>query len=677
MAVPSKKRSGFLFSLRTPIDSEYSDKFHSADLFLAICSQSLYIDILNNYLSDKLFIRIMKRRKFLEELNNRVILFDGAMGTMLYSRGIYLNQCFDHVNITNPRLVKEIHMGYANAGADVLQTNTFGANGFKLSKHGLKDSLEAINYQGAKLARDVAGEQLYVAGSIGPLGVKIEPWGKLSREEARDAFREQAEALLNGGVDLFVLETFADLSEIEQAILAVREICNLPIIAEMTIDESGNSLYGTATETFTHRLDHWGADVIGVNCSVGPPSMMNALEKMVHVTKKPIIVQPNAGNPRVVEERNIYLASPEYFGEFAMRFIKAGAQIVGGCCGTTPEHIKNMEKSVRMLSPRKRNFIIEIPKEVFEEATPVPRAQKSHFAAKLEKGELVTSVEIPPPRGTDPSKVLESARRLKEFGVNAINVPDGPRAMCRMGAQHLCIIIEQRVGIETVLHYCCRDRNLLGMQSDIMGLFAVGLRNILIITGDPPKMGDYPDATAVFDVDSIGLTNVVNRMNHGVDLGGTKLDAPTAFHIGVGVNPGAIDVEHEIRRFKWKVDAGAEFAVTQPVFDPQILLNFLPKIAHLKIPLIAGVWPLVSLRNAEFMNNEVPGCSVPEAYMERMRKAQEISKEEARAEGIRIAQEAVTQLKEHVQGFQVNAPFGNVDYAVKVLSVLKEFGGEV
>ena len=619
----------------------------------------------------------MGKKNFLKELEKRVILFDGATGTMLYNRGVFINQCFDQVNLTNSRLIKEIHTDYANAGADVLQTNTFGANQFKLAQHGLSDSLEEINYQGAKLAREVAGNQLFVAGSVGPLGVKIEPWGKLSRKEANDAFKEQGQALLNGGVDLFVLETFSDLSEIEQAILALRELADLPIIAEMTIDESGNSLYGTATETFTHQLDKWGADVVGINCSVGPPPMMDALEKMVHVTKKPIIIQPNAGNPRVVEERNMYLASAEYMGEYALRFIKAGARLVGGCCGTTPEYIKTMEKSVRMLSPRQHNFSIDIPKEVIEEATPIPREEKSKFAAKLVKGELVTSVEIVPPRGSDPSKVLESCRQLKEFGVDGINVPDGPRAMCRMGAQHLSILIEQNVGIETLLHYCCRDRNLLGMQSDIMGLYAVGLRNILIITGDPPKMGDYPDATAVFDVDSIGLTNMVDRMNHGIDLGGTKLDAPTGFHIGVGLNPGAIDPALEIRRFEWKVEAGAEYAITQPVFDPQILLEFLPKIKHVKIPVIAGIWPLVSFRNAEFMNSEVPGASVPEKYMERMRQAQEISKEEARAEGLRIAQEAVARSREYVKGFQVSAPFGKVEYSMQVLSVLKEFGGDV
>ncbi len=619
----------------------------------------------------------MKKRSFLKELENRVILFDGAMGTMLYSRGVFISQCFDQVNLINPKLIKEIHTDYANSGADVLQTNTFGANRFKLLHHGLSDSIEAINYQGAKLAKDVAGDQLFVAGAIGPLGVKIEPWGKLSRNEAKEAFKEQGQALLNGGADLFVLETFSDLSEIEQAIWALRELGDMPIIAEMTIDESGSSLYGTATETFTHQLDKWGADVVGLNCSVGPPPMMEALEKMVHVTKKPIIVQPNAGNPRVVEERNMYLASPEYMGEYAMRFIKAGAGLVGGCCGTTPEYVKAMEKSVRMLSPRQHNFSIDIPKEMIEEATPIPWEEKSEFAAKLARGALVTSVEIVPPRGSDPTKVLESCRKLKEFGVDGINVPDGPRAMCRMGAQHLSILIEQNVGIETLLHYCCRDRNLLGMQSDVMGLYAVGLRNILIITGDPPKMGDYPDATAVFDVDSIGLTNMVDRMNHGIDLGGTKLDAPTGFHIGVGLNPGAIDPDLEIRRFEWKVEAGAEYAITQPVFDPEILLDFLPKIKQIKIPIIAGIWPLVSLRNAEFMNNEVPGASVPEKYMERMRKAQEVSKEEARAEGLRIAQEAVAQSREHVRGFQVSAPFGKVEYSMQVLSVLKEFGGDV
>ncbi|MFQ5650067.1 MAG: bifunctional homocysteine S-methyltransferase/methylenetetrahydrofolate reductase [bacterium] len=617
----------------------------------------------------------MKRKNFLDEVATRVILFDGAMGTMLYNRGIFINQCFDHVNLTNPKLVKEIHAAYANAGADVLQTNSFGANRFKLKKHGLEESLESINYQAAKLAREVAGEQLYVAGSIGPLGIRIEPWGKTSHKEALEAFRMQGEALLNGGVDLFVLETFSDLSEIEQAILAIRDLCDLPIIAEMTIDESGASLYGASTETFTFRLDQWAADIIGINCSVGPPAMMDALEKMVHVTKKPIIIQPNAGTPRVVEERNIYLASPEYMSEYAMRFIKTGARLVGGCCGTTPEYIKAVEKTVRMQSPRQHNFTITVPRVAMDEAEPLPRVKKSKFAAKLVKGELVTSVEIVPPRGSDASKIIAATRKLQEFGVDAINVPDGPRAMCRMGAQHLSIIIEQQVGIETILHYCCRDRNLLGMQSDIMGLAAVGLRNILIITGDPPKMGDYPDATAVFDVDSIGLTNMVNHMNHGLDLSRTSLDAPTAFHIGVGLNPGAIDAEREIKRFEWKVDAGAEFAITQPVFDPDILLDFLPKIKHIDIPIIAGIWPLVSLRNAEFMNTEVPGASVPQRYMERMRQAQEISKEAARAEGIRIAQEAMEQSIEHVRGFQVSAPFGRVEYSMEVLSVLKKFGG--
>lgn len=610
---------------------------------------------------------------FLKSIEARILLFDGAMGTCLYNKGIFINQCYDNVNLTHPKLVKEVHTDYAEAGADVLQTNSFGANRFKLQKHGLEESLAAINRQAAELARAVAGDQLFVAGSMGPLGVKIEPWGKISREEARAAFTEQAEALLAGGVDLFVLETFSDLSEIQEAISAIKSICSLPVIAQMTIDIQGQSLYGTATETFTQQLDRWPADVIGLNCSVGPPAMLAALEKMVHITKKPIIIQPNAGIPRIVDERNIYMATPEYMSEYTMRFIKAGARLVGGCCGTTPDHIKVMSKAVRMLSPKRQTFSITVPDDVTQTVKPLPIKEKSRFGAKLAKGELVSSVEIVPPRGCDASKILDAVATLKDFGIDAINIPDGPRATCRMGAQHMSVLIEQKVGVETILHYCCRDRNLLGMQSDIMGLSALDLKNILIITGDPPKMGDYPDASAIFDVDAIGLTNMVNHMNRGIDLGGTPLNAPTKFLIGVGVDPGALDLSLEIERLHAKVDAGAEFAITQPVFDPEILLDFLPKIADLKLPVIAGVWPLVSLRNAEFMNNEVPGASVPDRYMERMRKAQGVSKEAAREEGIQIAREAIQQCLPQVQGFQVSAPFGNVNYAMQVLSVLKNF----
>ena len=519
------------------------------------------------------------RAPFLDYLSENIVVIDGAMGTELYARGVFINRCFDALNQTNPDMVKEVHRGYRKAGVDVLETNTFGANRHKLRAHGLETNLAEINREGARLAREIAGEDVYVSGSIGPMGIKIEPWGPTSEAEAREVFREQAAALLEGGVDLFCLETFSDLNEIHQAILGVRDVCDLPVAASMTLEEDGSSLYGTEPEIFTRKLDEWGADMIGVNCSVGPHVMLSAVERMVRVTGKPIIVQPNAGIPRSVEGRNIYLCSPEYMGTYAKRFIQAGAKVVGGCCGTTPEHLKAIIKSVRMLRPAQRRVEIFVPSERTAEVEPIARREKSRFAAKLEAGEFVTSVELNPPKGIDTGKVMRGARFLKDSGVDAVNIPDGARASARMGPMFLALKMEQEIGIETILHYCCRDRNLLGMQADLLGAYSSGLRNILIITGDPPKLGDYPDATAVFDVDAIGLTNMVTRLNHGLDLGGNPIGKPTGYLIGVGANPGAVDLDHEVRRFQYKVDAGAEFAITQPVFDVRQLKVFLERIA--------------------------------------------------------------------------------------------------
>jgi homocysteine S-methyltransferase len=602
-------------------------------------------------------------------LKDNILLLDGAIGTMLYSRGIYINRCFDELNISRPELVKEIHQAYIESKAQCVETNTFGANIFKLTPFGFADKLRDINFLGAQLAREVAGDNILVAGSMGPLGIRIEPWGPTSVDEAKDAFFEQASALKDGGVDLFILETFSDLSEIKQAILACQELCDLPIIASMTIGDDGNSLYGTSPEIFAQRLDEWGADVVGLNCSVGPPIMMEALEKMVKVTGKPISVIPNAGTPQEVDGRNLYLASAEYMAEYARRFIQAGAKIIGGCCGTTPEYIRAMHNAVRSLVPQHMPVTTATKETHRVEAQPIPMANKSRLGEKIAKGEFVTTVEIVPPRGPDATKVLAAVELLRDHEVDAVNIPDGPRALSRMGAQHLSLLIQQKIGIEALLHYTCRDRNLLGMVSDMLGLDAVGVKNLLIITGDPPKMGDYPDATAVFDVDSIGLVNIVNRLNHGIDLGGNPIGQPTGYLIGVGVNPGAIDLENEISRFEWKVKAGAEFAITQPVFDLGILLNSMDKISHIRIPVLASIWPLVSLRNAEFMNNEVPGASVPEETMERMRAAG--NKEDAIRVGIEIAQEAALQVMNHVEGIQVAAPFGKVELALDVLSVLK------
>jgi homocysteine S-methyltransferase len=611
-------------------------------------------------------------------LSENIVVFDGAMGTMLYSKGVYINRCYEELNLSAPQLVHAIHRQYLNAGAHVLETNTFGANRFKLTPHGFGKKLEAINYQGVKLAREVAGDEAYVAGSIGPLGIRIEPWGKTSVEEAEAAFAEQAVALLEGGVDLFVLETFYDVNEIHQAIKAIRKLTDKPIVAMMTINEEGNALYGTTPDVFTVKLDEWGADAIGLNCSVGPKAMYDTFEKIRSFTTKPMIAQPNAGAPKVIDGRMIYLCNPEYFGEYAKRFIQLGVRMLGGCCGTNPEHIKWVANAVRAHSPATRKFTPTEKMKADQIETPpdlkiVTLPEKSTFAARMAKKEFLISAELTPPKGCDPGKILEAARQLKDSGIHAINIPDGPRASARMSPMSLAILIEQQVGIETILHYCCRDRNILGIQSDLLGAAAIGLRNILCITGDPPKVGNYPEATAVFDIDAIGLTNVVYRLNHGLDLGGNAIGRPTGFLIGVGANPGAIDLDLEISRFRWKVDAGAEFAITQPVFDDQLLERFLEKIKDVRIPVLAGIWPLASLKNAEFMNNEVPGASVPEPIMERMRAAG--SSEAQREEGIIIAREALAKVRRLVDGVQISVPFGRAETVLKVLEGLDHLDG--
>jgi homocysteine S-methyltransferase len=599
--------------------------------------------------------------------DGRVHVFDGAMGTMLYAKGFYLNVCYDELSLRQPKLIEEVHAAYVRAGAEILETNTFGANPYKLISYGLGDETEKINRSAAEAARRAAAGKVSVLGAIGPLGLRIEPFGPTSRDEARAAFARQVKGLIEGGVDGFVLETFADADEIHEALNAIKAASDLPVVAQMTIGEDGNTLYGTSPETFTRLLTEWGADVIGVNCSVGPAAMLDAVERMAKVTDRPISAQPNAGLPKAVGDRKIYLASPEYMAEYAKRMIEAGARFVGGCCGTTPDHIKKIRDYVASVVPRHVRAVV--PRDGVKPAegiAPAPLAQRSRWAAKLAKGELVTTVEIVPPKGVDPAPMLAQCRALKIAGVDCVNVPDGPRAQSRMGVLPSAILIEREVGIETVIHYCCRDRNLLGMLSDILGAHAAGLRNILIITGDPPKMGPYPEATAVFDIDSIGLTNLVYGLNQGLDPGNNPLGAATKWAIGVGVNPSAVEMERELSRFAWKVDAGADFAVTQPVFDPAQLERFLKKVEKHRIPIVAGIWPLVSYRNAEFLANEVPGVSVPKEILERMRKAQEKGKDAALAEGVTIAKEMFALVKKDVQGIQVSAPFGKVEVALEV-----------
>jgi len=599
--------------------------------------------------------------------DGRVHVMDGAMGTMLYDKGLYLNVCYDEVSLRQPQLVRDVHEAYVQAGAELIETNTFGANAVKLAGFGLADEVVAINRAAATVAREAAGDHVAVLGAMGPLGVRIEPYGPTSRDEARAIFGQQAEALAAGGVDGFILETFADLDELHAALDAVRDASPLPVFTQMTILEDGTTAYGTGAAALAVQLSAWGADVIGLNCSVGPAVILEAIEQMVQITDRPLSAQPNAGLPRDVGDRKMYLASPQYMATYARRLIETGARFVGGCCGTTPAHIKAIRDALASLQPRQIPRIVPRA-SVRATATvePPPLAERSKFGRKLAAGEMVTSVEIVPPRGWDATPMLEQCRRLKAAGVDVVNVPDGPRAQSRMGVLPSAIVIEREVGLETVIHYCCRDRNLLGMLSDLLGAAAAGLRNILIITGDPPKMGPYPSATAVFDIDSIGLTNLVYRLNHGQDPGGNSIGAPTRFVVGVGANPSAVDLERELKRFWWKVDAGAEYAVTQPVFDAQQLETFLDRTRDYRIPVVAGIWPLISLRNAEFLANEVPGVQVPPEVLARMAAAQTRGKEAALAEGVAIAREMFARVRGLVQGVQVSAPFGKVEVALEV-----------
>ena len=620
---------------------------------------------------------ISRVHEFREQSAKRVLVADGAMGTMLYSKGVFINRCFDELNLSAPSMVREIHQEYVKAGAEILETNTFGANRLRLGAFGLAEKLRDINRAGVRIAREAAKEGVYVAGAIGPLGVRIEPLGPTSFSEARDYFREQAEALVESGIDLLILETFYDLHEIREAIFAAREVGgkDMVIISQVTIDDEGNMPDGTSTETFTRRLDEWPADIIGLNCSVGPKVTLDTIERMIRYTHKPTSAMPNAGLPAKVEGRNIYLCSPEYMAQYTRRFLWAGVKVIGGCCGTTPEHIKLIRSEARSLNPGQRSLsvTVEEPQAKPKALAKVPVRDKSKLGAKLASGQFVVFVEILPPRGVDATKEIEGARLCRTHGIDCINVPDGPRASARLSAQVTCQLIQQQAGIEAVLHFCCRDRNILGIQSELLGAHTVGVRNLICITGDPPRMGTYPDATAVFDVDAIGLTNIVNNLNCGLDIGGNPMGSQTALLLGVGANPGAVNLEEEIRRYEWKVQGGCEYVVTQPVFDLNLLENFLKRTEQFRIPTICGIWPLTSYRNAEFMVNELR-VPVPEHFMDRMRRAD--NAEAARQEGVAIAREMVERVKPMVQGVQLSAPFGRYGMAIEVASVLDRRGLE-
>jgi len=635
------------------------------------------------------------------------VLSDGAMGTMLYGRGIFINRCFDELNLSQPEVVAGVHAEYLLAGSQIIETNTFGANAYRLDRYGLRDRVRDINLAGVRIARQCVAQiaekqasEAYVAGAIGPLGVRLEPLGELSREQARAAFAEQIAALAEGGpgvgADLLILETMTSLAEAGEAICAAREVApGLRLVAMMTVDEDGNCLDGSTPEIAAERLTKWGANAVGCNCSSGPAIVLTVIERMRLATRLPLAAMPNAGMPRAVEGRNIYMASPEYMASFARKFIHAGTSLIGGCCGTTPNHIRAMRSAMRALQSQEASArrdtdghgpdgkvqsspqadseaVMEAagpsyrPKPIVSQVEPPPLAERSRVGALIASGAFCTLVEIVPPKGIDCSKEIEGAELLHKLGVHAINVPDSPRASARMSAQSLCIQIQQKVGIETVLHYTCRDRNLLSIQSDLIGVSSLGLRNILCLTGDPPKMGNYPDATAVFDVDAIGLTSIVRNLNYGLDLGTNPIGASTGFTLACAANPGFADIDYEVRRFAQKVEAGAEYAITQPVFDLRLLEQFLRRVESFRIPVVAGIWPLISVRNAEFLKNDLK-ISMPDAIMARMAAAS--TPEAARTEGILIAQQMLAEARTLVQGCQVSAPFGKYTAAAQVLGL--------
>lgn len=619
---------------------------------------------------------------FLEALNEHVILADGAMGTLLYERGVFINRCYDELNLTSSNMVKQVHLDYLAAGAELIETNTFTANRLKLAPYGLEAKVMDINSAGVRIAKECAKDNAYVAAAIGPLGVTIAPLGRHSRQEAEEVFREQIQSLVDEKPDVLIFETFMNIDELEIAVKEAKKITALPIIAQVSFKHYREAEFvGLTPDVAIKALNAMGVDVAGTNCSNGPQGVLDAIQIMRPLTKKKLSAMPNAGMPQVLDGRMLYLATPEYMGEYAKRMVLAGASIIGGCCGTTPDEIREMGRFIRSVAPRKmvkispltpalshkrRGDIIASPSKI----KPIPTAQKSPFGAELGKKFLV-SVELDPPTGFSTKEAIEHARFLYDNGVDAVNIADGPRAMARMSPMALASIITRETKMEPIVHYCCRDRNLLGMQMDLLGAHALNLKNLLIITGDPPKMGTYPMATAVFDIDSIGLIHMINMMNHGEDLSGRSFKQPTSFLIGCGVNPGAVNIDLEVERFAKKVEAGAEYVFSQPVYDPALLERFFQKTSNLKpIPFFVGILPLSSLKNAEFLHNEVPGMQIPTHIMDRVRKSK--TNEAQRKEGMSIAKESLVAAKKmsRVKGAYIFPPFGRYEAVAELLKVL-------
>ncbi len=612
------------------------------------------------------------KRNFLKELTENGILADGAIGTELYGRGIFINRSYDELNLSNPQLVREIHKTYLDAGAGLLETNTFTANRPALAAFGLEDKVVAINKAGAEIAHEVAGDKAFVGGAVGPVSWAVKSADLLGPDELQKIFEEQITALASGGCDVIILETFLHLEELHTAYKAVRAACDLPVVAQVSLKYMGEEEFaGLDPAEAARTIDSWGADVVGVNCSDGPQGVFEAIKKMAPATSKPLSAMPNAGLPQMVQGRLIYLASPEYFAEYARRYAQMGVALIGGCCGTTPAHIREAKKYLKAIKPARHGGAAKAEVAAAPGIRVVPTAEKSLFGAAIGK-KFTVSVEVDPPLGINPQSAIDGAKLLKDMGVDAVNIADGPRAVARMSPMALGVLIKEQVGIEPIIHYCCRDRNLLGIQMDLIGAAALGLNNVLLITGDPPKMGNYPEATAVFDIDSIGLIKFVSYLNRGLDFAERPLKEATKLLIGCGVNPGAVDLDLEVNRFRKKVEAGAEFVFSQPVFDIKLLEKFFDRTKDIaRIPFLVGILPLASIRNAEFLHNEVPGMQIPKKILERMEKA--ATKEAQQEVGLSVAKESLAAAKglKQVTGAYIFPPFGNYKIVSKILEVIR------
>jgi methionine synthase I (cobalamin-dependent)/5,10-methylenetetrahydrofolate reductase len=615
-----------------------------------------------------------KIKTLAQRLRQGVIIADGAMGTMLYQHGAFLNTCFEELNLSRPELVGRIHQEYIDAGADFVESNTYGANAFKLARFGLADRADQIIQTAVKLARQAAGDRAMVAGSMGPLGIDLPQVPDSLRDSAYEAFAGQGKSLHSAGVDFILLETFSSTDELRLAIEAISNVSDKPIVVQMTCQARLETRFGTPIEQAIAAIEsHSSVVAVGLNCAIGPSDMLEAVRKIRTVTQKPLCAQPNAGLPRQVEGRMLYMCTPEYMAEYAKRFFEAGVKIIGGCCGTTPDHIRQIARTIRPLDKATTQKTSTAKIAVVETKrdtgfTPRTLSQKSKLGQKIAAGKPVYCIELTPPKGTDTTKLIHSAKLCAQYGIDAVNIPDGPRASARLSPLVSAVKIQQAADIETILHVCCRDKNIIGLQSDLLGIDAMGINNVLLITGDPPKLGEYPDATAVFDLDSVALTKVVQNLNRGLDIAGNALPGALSLTIGVGANPAASEMHREIDRFRQKAAAGAEYAITQPVFDVEMFYAFQATLEDCHVPLIAGIWPFTSFKNAEFMANEVPGVVVPQVLLDRMAKAK--TQDDGRKIGIEIAREMIEQLAPHVAGFAVSAPFGNVNMALAVLKKL-------